>query len=287
MKFLLICAWMVTAFSANAKTEDRPSRLLAEVTVQGVSVTLRDLLPPDAGPLLKLAAEKVSLGRAPEPGSLRVFTASELTKAIATGLDREFAAITVPEQVVVRRVGWPIDIEAVRRSVMRSALTGKFNFSQIRIVLPADLTTARSSPQFEVTAVTPSADHLGLFARVHCHERAACGSFLAEIVFSAPGIKGEWRRPRSEIVASAVSFKQTIESPSLPGPVLVQPGRLALLTIEGEGFRNTQPVMPLKSARLGDFVRVSDLKSHRSWLAQVAGSGQLRTPGITAPKEAR
>jgi hypothetical protein len=290
MKFILICAGMfAAAFSANAKTETRPSSLLTEVTVQDRSVTLRDLLPPDAGPRLKLAAEKVSFGRAPEPGSLRVFTASELTKAIAesAGLGREFAAIIMPEQVVVRRGGWPIDIEAVRRTVMRSALAGKFNFPQMRIMLPADLTTARSSPQFEVTAITPTPDRLGLFARVRCRERAACGSFLAEIVSSVPGVLAKWRGPRSELLASAGSFKQTIDSATFPGPVLVQPGRLALLMIEGEGFRITEPVMPLKGARLGEFVRVSDPKSQRSWLAQVAGSGQLRTPGITVPKEAR
>jgi hypothetical protein len=280
---------MFAAFSTNANTEHHVPRLLAEVTVQDASVTLRDLLPPDAGPQLKLAAEKVCLGRAPEPGSLRVFTESNLTNAIteSAGLGGEFAGITLPEQVVVRRVGWPIDIEAVQRTVMRSALAAKFNFSQMHIMLPADLTTARSSPQFEVTAITPTPDHLGLFARFRCCERAACGSFLAEIVFSAPGIVGKWRGPRLGIPASAFSFKQTIESATLSGPMLVQPGRLALLMIEGEGFRITQPVMPLKRARLGEFVRVSDPKTRRSWLAQVAGSGQLRTRGITEPKQAR
>jgi flagella basal body P-ring formation protein FlgA len=220
---------------------------------------------------------------------LRVFTARELTKAIAesAGLGHEFARTTLPEQVVVRRVGWPIDREAVQRTVMRSGLAGKFNFSQMRILLPADLTSARSSPQFEITAITPTPDHLRLFARVRCRERAACGSFLAEIVFSAPGTIAKRRGPRSEILASAVCFKQRIESATFSGPVLVRPGRLALFEIEGEGFRITQPVMPVKGARLGELVRVSDPKSHRSWLAQVAGSGQLRTPAVTAPKEAR
>jgi len=57
--------------------------LLAEVTVQTATLHLSDLLPADATLRLKAAAGKVSLGRAAEAGSLRVFTGGDLREAIA------------------------------------------------------------------------------------------------------------------------------------------------------------------------------------------------------------
>jgi hypothetical protein len=61
---------------------------------------------------------------------------------------------------------------------------------------------------------------------------------------------------------------------------------LALLVIEGDGIRITQPVMPLKSARLGEVVLVSDPQTHRSSLAQVSGNGMLR-PDATRKEEVK
>src|SRR3989442_15896816 len=78
-----------------------PVRLLREVGGRGETVQLSDLLPSDVAPALRLSAETVGLGRAPEPGSFRVFTAEQLQDAIAGKADFEF-----PAPVVVRRLGW-------------------------------------------------------------------------------------------------------------------------------------------------------------------------------------
>ena len=83
MKNFLICAWILTALSAAGQAENVRIHLLAEVTVQTATLHLSDLLPADATLRLKAAAGKVSLGRAPEAGSLRVFTGGDLREAIA------------------------------------------------------------------------------------------------------------------------------------------------------------------------------------------------------------
>jgi hypothetical protein len=216
---------------------------------------------------------------------MRVFTASEVRKAInhSPELTHECLDLELPEQVVVRRVGWPLETETVRRTLARSALAGRFDFSRMPIMLPADFMTAVPHPLLEATAVTSSPDRLRLLAILRCRERTACSSFLAEIVLDSAlsGVVARWSKPASETLG-AIFLKQTMTHPivSSSSPVLVQPGRLALLTIEGDGFKITQPVLPLKRARLGELVRVSDPRSHRSWMAQVAGSGQLRTPGM-------
>jgi flagella basal body P-ring formation protein FlgA len=68
-------------------------------------------------------------------------------------------------------------------------------------------------------------------------------------------------------------------------PVLIQPGRMAVLVIDGDGFRITQPVMPLRRARLGELVRVTDPLTHRSLVARVSGKGMLRPDAITKEED--
>ena len=281
MKYFLICAWIFTIVSANANAENLRVRLPAEVTVQAETLRLSDLLPEDAGPRLKAAAETVSLGRAPQAGSLRVFGVNELRQAMAE-IRTDTSEIDIPEQVVVRRLGWPLETETVRRTLAQSKLTHQLDFSQARITLPTGFTTVVPDPKLEVTGTSSNSDRFGLLARIRCRERLACGSFLVEIVFSAPagGVRSRELKQASEKVPEPGLL-------SVAGPVLVQPGHLALLVMDGDGFRITQPVMPLKRARLGELVRVSDPLTHRSLLAQVSGDGMLRTSGATRKEEAR
>jgi hypothetical protein len=283
MKYSLIFAGIITVLSANpdANPENLRVRLPAEVTVQSETLLLSDLLPDDAGTQFKTAAERLSLGRAPQAGSLRVFTASELRQSIAE-IPLQTTEIDIPEQVVVRRMGWPLEIETIARTLAHSNLAHALDFSQAKIMLPPGFTTVAPHPQFEVAALKPSSDHRGFFARIRCRERAACGSFLAEIVFSVPAVGMESREHK------LASEKVTEPSrPTVAGPMLVQPGRMALLVIDGDGFRITQPVMPLKRAGLGELVRVSDPRTHHSWLAQVSGNAMLRTSGAARKLEER
>ena len=279
MKYLLFFAWIAAALPANASGQDFRVRLRADVTVEDKTVRLSDLLPDNAGTQLKAAAESLSLGRAPQIGSLRVLTASELRHLIVeTPLSR--AEIEIPEQVVVRRIGWQVETENITRGLAHSKLTRALDFSKAKIVLPPGFTTAIANPQFEVTAVNSSSEHQRQLVSMRCRERGACGSFLVELLnVAAEGV------PSRELKLAC----EKVSEPSLssaPGPVLVRPGRLALLVIEGDGIRITQPVMPLKSARLGEVVRVSDPRTHRSWLAQASGNGTLRREA-TKKEEAR
>jgi hypothetical protein len=281
MKYFLIWACIFTFLSGNADAENLRVRLLTEVTVQAETVRLSDLLPADAEMQLQSAAETLSLGNAPQPGSLRVFTGLELRQAIAeTSIDS--SEIAVPQQVVVRRWGWPIEAEAVRRTLARSRVSRQLDFSQARIALPTGFSTTVPHPQFEVTALMPGEGGLGWLARMRCRERTACGCFLARIVVS-DAASGRGTRP-PPVVHSFFPGRLKIVSDF--GPVLVHPGRLALLVIEGDGLRITEPVMPLKPARLGELVRVSDPLTHRFLVAQVSGNGKLR-PGATRNEEAK
>ena len=278
MKYLLFFAWIAAALPANDSGQDFRVRLRADVTVEDKTVRLSDLLPDNAGTQLKAAAESLSLGRAPQIGSLRVLTASELRHLIVeTPLSR--AEIEIPEQVVVRRIGWPLQTENITRTLSHSKFAHALDFSTAKIVLPPGFSSIAANPQIEVTAFNSNSGHQRLLVSMRCRERAACGSFLVEVLnVPANAVSRELKLGSEKVADPSLS--------SAPGPVLVRPGRLALLVIEGDGIRITQPVMPLKSARLGEVVRVSDPRTHRSWLAQVSGNGTLR-PEATRKEETR
>jgi hypothetical protein len=279
MKYFLFFVWIATALPANASGQDFRVRLRAEVTVEGKTVRLSDLLPDNAGGRLKAAAESLSLGRAPQIGSLRVFSANKVRQAIAE-IPLATTEIDIPEQVVVRRIGWPLQTENITRTLSHSKFTHALDFSKAKIVLPPGFSSIAVNPQIEVTAFNSNSGHQRLLASMRCRERAVCGSFLVEVlnVLAEAVPSRELRQGSEKVAESGLS--------SIAGPVLVRPGRLALLVIEGDGIRITQLVMPLKSARLGEVVRVSDPRTHRSWLAQASGNGTLR-PEATQKEEAR
>lgn len=281
MKHLLICGWMLTltVVAAGADAENLRVRLRPEVTVEGKTLRLSDLLPDNAGAQLKATAESLSLGRAPDVGSLRVFSAAQLRQMIAK-TPLATAEIEIPEQVVVRHIGWQLESETITRALARFKLMRGFDFSQTKTVLPPGFTSAAANPRFEVTGINPSSDHHELLASMRCRERATCGSFLVQVL----NVRAEGRGSPEFVQA----FEKVAELglPLRAGPVLVRPGRLALLVINGGGIRITQPVMPLKAARMGELVRVSDPRTHHSWLAQVIGNGLLRPEG-TRKEEAR
>jgi hypothetical protein len=286
MKILVICACLFGASAVHAATHS--VKLQNAVTVQSESLRLSDLLAADAPPQLKIYAQKVSLGRAPDVGSLRVFTGSELRAAVSAKFPagRDATALEIPEQVIVRRSGWPLGREAVRESLIKSKLSLQFNFVPAQITLPADFATRTPHSQLEILSLARSEDQHRLLARVRCRERSACGTFLAEIEFPDSSIEAVvTTSPSREVDPRTIA--QNIAILPLRGPVLVHPGTAALLVIEGDGFTITERVMPLKRGHMGEVVSVSDPLTHRSRFAEVSGSGLLGPPRSSPKAEAR
>src|SRR5258708_2036142 len=95
--------------------QERPVGLRAEAMVRGETILLSDLLPDHVIPSIRSSAERISLGRAPEPGSFRVFSAVELRQASGGEMRLEF-----PAQAIVYGAGWPLQTESVRRGLSES-----------------------------------------------------------------------------------------------------------------------------------------------------------------------
>jgi len=261
MRMVLILALLVSTPVAGA--QQRALQLLSEAVVQRDTVWLSDLLPVESSLPLRAAAEKISLGRAPEVGSFRVFTRAQLRAETAGN-----AEIGFPDQVVVRRQGWNLDPEDVRQALAGSAVAKTFDFSQAKISFPREVMTGLAAPRLDVVRFVRSSGR-SFTAALACRERRACGVFLAEITqppSSAPTrLETHHQIPRRKIVA-----------PTPDSRILVWPGTPATLVVDADAVRIKLRVLPFRRAALGETVRVVDPVTHHLFMAEVTGEGQLR-----------
>ena len=261
---------LVIVMGTFLRAQERPVTLFDETTVQGETVRLSDLLPFGVTPALHLAAETIRLGRAPEPGSCRVFSAAELRGAVDGAV-----ALKFPEQVVVRGAGWPLRDAIIRRALRESEAGRRYDFSGAALIPPTDFATRNADPRLEVVAIRPGPDARTLSASLRCQQRSDCGSFLVEIVFD--------EALRAERLAQRMSGRPSLAKTSSANHgvtavdkfALVQPGRPASLLFEGEGFKITTRVLPLQRAGIGQMVRVFDPAARHVSLAQVEGKDVL------------
>ena len=181
-----------------------------------------------------------------------------------------------------RRAAWPLDIEWLRKMLQQNPLLQGLELSQAQIFPPPDFTTGIQDPEMEVRRIQENLTGNRLFIALRCHKRNHCSSFLVEVALPKPKTRDANITHYSLLSApfSAGAFHKK-PNPEAPGPVLVQPHTPAMLVIEEDGLRITEPVLPQKRARLGELVRVNDPSAHRSMMAEVIGRGLLAPSGET------
>ncbi len=251
---------------------EEPVHLLRAATVQADIVLLSDLLSHNAPASLQSKALKISLGRAPEVGSFRVLVPDEIRKVIPD--DSEFG---VPKQIVVQHAGWRLDRDRVARTLAKYAEDRGFDLKSARIDTPSEFATRRPDPQFDVVRIMEDRVHQVAVAEMRCHDRSACGHFLTRVFF--PEWRSESKMSRKQFGSyspEAARGASTRKFVPVSGPALVVPGRPALLMIEEDGLKITEPVQAQRRAGLGELVRVRDGAGHRWLLAEVVGEGLLR-----------
>ena len=240
-------------------------RLRDEVKVETDTVWLSDLLSQDAGLRLRSAAEKIALGRAPEPGSVRIFSAFELKQAAAG-----WPQIEVPEKVTVRRDGWSIEIASIREALGRRSVAARFDLSRAEILPPPEFRSRTARPDLDVAAIRKEPGGGHLLVTMRCRDRRECGTFLVKT--SLP--KG-----------TRVSAGALAETNPLPGEqrtsnvngdaFAVEPNHTAIVKIEESGLLITEPVTPLRRARRGEIVQVRSGFGRQVLRAEVIGPGLL------------
>ena len=184
----------------------------------------------------------------------------------------------------VRLGGWPLGDAEIRQAIEQSGIA-PFDVADARISSPPDFRTRARHPQLELLHMERTPDPSLLLASLRCRVRADCRSFLVEL--SVPNLARDHGR-KDVTLLSHDKYRGITKAAMVIADraILVSPREMALLVIEEESVRITQPVRPAKSARLGETVRVTDPVTHRSLLAEVIGPGMVRPRAPVAYAEA-
>lgn len=261
----LIACVLAWATGGQAQVQSQPpdlagqsgSALEREVVVNTPEVRLSDLLASSAGRAERTKAEAIVLGRAPQPGSFRIFSAREIANAAAGRVE-----LRAPAETVVRR-GWAVTPGQVRQALAGFDTKNPTDWREIGIAVPQEITTRNRNARLEVVSVEPGRCASESVARLRCADRSDCGPFFVILHATAEKLMAKSARLRSPQPAAK--------------PTLVEPGRKAWLVMSSGQMRITLPVFPLRRGGLGEMVRVLDPRAHRVLIAQVRGPGLLRS----------
>jgi len=239
--------------------------LLANAQVQGDAVLLADFLPPNVPSSLREAAESISLGSAPQIGSLRHFSRHAVTDALQ---DRRFSlhSFFVPEFLTARRAGRPLTQEDVFTAI-ETALTKNKNV-QVPTLRPQDLTleslieVPEGPSTLEVSQMT--FDESIRRARFRVWPRNASGTLPFYV--TAPIRREKSPPPISGSNTSALSANSA---------VLVEPRQLARLHLHSPNSTMLLVVRPLQPGRLNETIRVRLVASGRTLQATVIAANSL------------
>jgi hypothetical protein len=281
-------------FLPAAATHDISARiaLLPDCEIASARLSLADLLPASAPAEIRDAASQVSLGAAPLPGAVRVFSSSLILSRIS---QKELAALLeIPDRVVVRRASRPLTSQEVFDTVQRVLVANHFPLAST--IQPADLRmaapvlVAQGQINLRVTRIEFDSG-LGRL-RLLIVPESGQGSlpFVATLSLREKPAKDVIEKfdPAAGEIASnaeknpdfpsepASSSSEKPKSPNLRGvPPLVVPGRPALLRILSADMRMVLTVLPLENGGLGQEIRVRVPETGRIVRARVAGEGYL------------
>ncbi len=246
------------------------------VDVNRENIVLSDLLPEQAEAALKNQGATIELGRAPQPGSLRVLDADEIARELANW-PALLSRLYIPRQIVIQHSGWPIEKEQVQ-SAIQSFLRRKGSslgaLPKSAILRFADIGARQPAPALQVAAVAWDDLDQAVEFRLHCLDRSLCGSFLVRAEMP-PSAADDWRtKLRPE--AAAAQRRKMSAADARTGAALVERGKPATLILEGANLRISLLVTCLERGALSQQIRVFDASNRRVYRAAVVGAALLR-----------
>jgi hypothetical protein len=275
--------------------------------VQGETIRLSDLLPPDAPADLEQLAARIALGDSPEPARQRVLSKDQIELQL-----REFPSIReqleLPERLIVfckqRRLS-PDEIWTAIESFLAAeglsamgALLKKLPTYQAAVFVTkqdAGLVVKQMEPDrvrrqvrfllwtsnepqvlpFYVTLEEPPGTAGGLWSS---HADAAPAANLA---VNPEGLGKTEEESFTRLLLGSRSgvpaHKARLTPPvAPPAIILVSKGNPAKLVVETQTLRMTTLVTPLESGAKGQVIRVKNLDTQRVFKAEVVGKDLLQ-----------
>lgn len=287
---MVLISGMLAALSLQCRADQACEEVTVKASVEGGSgaLTLADLLAPGTCAQLRNAAARVSLGRVPRSGSVRVLDGrvirrglEDLTGGMGSGGGGKTGGMTIPERIAVKRRGATKSCAEIARFVAGAVPDEDLAKVPGRWQADLDCAAAHSIPEEAPLALTKSSWSAALerweFA-LRCARPGDCVPFLVWVHDPRAPVDG-MRRVQS---GAARSPKASAESSSRlqPGTIgaerLVAPGQTATLTWDQAGIRVVLPVTCLDAGGLGQRVRVRLKNAGRILQAEVVGEGTLR-----------
>jgi hypothetical protein len=249
-------------------------------------LTLADLLTLETCPQVRERAARVSLGKAPQSGSVRVLDGREvrrLLEGVVAGVVSagKVGGITIAPRIVVRRRGATKSCADIARLVAGSAALQDTANAARHGQGDLDCAGARRIPEdapLEVTKTSWSAALERWEFALRCARPGDCVPFLVWAHKPGTGVGGVAGPQAGASLSVNASGESSSHLRSVAGGAerLVAPGETATLTWDQAGIRVVLPVTCLDAGAMGQFVRVRLKNAARILRAEVVGVGTLR-----------
>jgi hypothetical protein len=252
--------------------------LLSSAEVHNDTIFLANLLPPRVPPSIRDAAHNVSLGAAPQPGSMRLLASEDLRTAVAdAGLSPgQFA---IPEVVTVRRGERLISASDVFTAIQSAeANNAALALPPLRLEDLAQIPAVPVPPGFSGLQVTQAAiDPLLGEMRFRLVAKSSPGLLpfyvTAKLSASSPAAVQRSSNARDLGILDAALHFPKANPDSVPP--LVTTNHLARLHLHSADMEVLLEVRPLKKGRLNEVIPVRLLPSGKTLQAQVVGENYL------------
>jgi|GEM_PF-6279254 len=217
-------------------------RLPVQVTISGDVIFLSHLLPPAAPEALRQAIRNFSLGAAPAPGSSRILSSREISNAFSSAGIRSDRLPEIPVSIAIGRAGTALT-SADLVPLLTSALGSQQPIPASDISLPGTILLPQPPPALRILSIKP--DPVLNATNV----RLAPLSGKSVVPFDVLVRTRLSRQPRSFFAEAALAAPRT-------EPVLVDPQRLAGLSIASTQSHLLLTVRPLERGILGQTIRI-------------------------------
>jgi len=249
--------------------------LPSSVSVSTETVHLSDLLPGGVSGDLRLLAQQIELGRAPKFGSVRAYQGAWVAEVIS-GHPEISKQISIPDQIVVRRSGFPISRVAIHDAVIHflQERTGAADLPDIVLQWSGSITARTENSALVVRSVVSDSAKHQLEFRVREGPDEACHDFL--VYLQNPPESLAQAIAKSGGNHPATKTPGAIKNPDA-GPILIEPGRRVRLLMQGDGIQISLSVICLERGRAGQKIRVRAAGGTLVFQAEVVNRDLLRS----------
>jgi hypothetical protein len=277
--FLLLFGLVLPARAAEADPGCAQVSVQARVEVRDGEFSLADLLTPEVCAGVHRAAARIALGRAPLPGSARVFTGAQIRLLLQDSLspDDGIASVSrtwsIPERVTIRLAGLRAscdDLAALlgKPSMPPALRTSAGENSPPRVDCGA-ADRIRREAQMAVARTSWSQASGSWQITARCLQPKDCVPFL----ISAKD-RSRAGGPGDRSLADSIDFKKP--EPAFAEQTLVRPGQKMTLLWDQDGIQVTLRVVCLDRGGPGEIVRARAQDSDRVLRATVISRDTLR-----------